>query len=269
MARAIWKGSLSFGLVNVPVELHTATRSQRPRLRMLHRADSSPVEYQRICSKERKPVDWKDIVKGYEYAKGRFVILSNEDFEAAALKRSRTIDILDFVKDDEIDDRYFESCYYVTPADGAERSYSVLREALRKTGKAGIGRVMLRNVQHLAAISVVDRAIVLTVMRFADELIAAETLRLPASNVDARELKLAESLIDTLTTTWDPAKYRDDYHDQLMRVIAAKMKGKRIELPAPEKPQKADVVDLMTRLRESLAQTKKKTGRRKTRRTAA
>jgi DNA end-binding protein Ku len=269
MPRAIWKGSLSFGLVNVPVELHTATRGHRPRLHMLHRADASPIEYQRICRKDGKPVAWKDIVKGYEYAKGRFVILTAEDLETAALKRSRAIDIVDFVKDDEIDDRYFENSYYLTPADGAERSYVVLRDALRKSGKAGIGRVMLRNVQHLAAVTAIDRALVLSILRFADELVAPASLRLPASKSDAREVTLAESLIDTLTTTWDPSRYRDDSHENLMRVIRAKMKGKKIELPAPERQPSAGVADLMTRLRESLAQSRKKMPRKRTRRTAA
>src|SRR5262245_44679285 len=144
MARAIWKGSLSFGLVNIPVELFTAVRDSRPRFRLLHRADESPVEYQRVCRREGKPVAWEDLVNGYEYAKGQFVTLTKDDFEQAALEKSRTVDVLEFVEGTAVDDRYFEQPYYLVPAKGAERAYAVLREALRKSGKIGIARIILR-----------------------------------------------------------------------------------------------------------------------------
>ena len=141
MARALWKGAISFGLVNIPIELHTAVRDNRPRFRMLHAADKSPIKFERVCAREGKPVAWEDLVKGYEYEKGRFVVLSKEDFRTAALEKSRTVDILDFVNADEIDDRFFETPYYVLPTKGGERAYALLREAIRESGRIGIANV--------------------------------------------------------------------------------------------------------------------------------
>jgi DNA end-binding protein Ku len=257
MSRAIWKGSLAFGLVNVPVELHPAVRDHRPRFRLLHGKDRSPIENQRVCRKEGKPVAWDDLVKGYEVERGRFVVLTKEDFETAALERSRTVDIMDFVDEVDIDDRFFETSYFMVPTRGAEHAYAVLREALRKSGKVGIGRVILRNVQHLASIGTVDRALVLTLMRFADELVDADTFSLPGPKVEAREIKLAESLMEHLASKWEPERYTDEYQQNLMRVIKAKMKGKAPKLAEPEEPRSAEVIDLMTRLRQSLGQSPK------------
>ncbi|MGH8723000.1 MAG: Ku protein, partial [Burkholderiales bacterium] len=171
MARAIWKGSIAFGLVNIPVELHTAVRDSRPRFRMLHAEDKSPVRFERICAREGKPVAWEELVKGYEYEKGRFVVLTKEDFRTAALEKSRTVDIRSFVKAEEIDDRFFESSYFMTPAKGGERAYALLREAIRQAGRVGIATIVLRDAQHLAAVEVVKNAMVLTLMRYAEELV--------------------------------------------------------------------------------------------------
>src|SRR5882724_3745893 len=170
MARAIWTGSLSFGLVNIPVELHVAVRDHRPRFRMLHAADKSPVQFTRVCARDGQTVAWEDLVKGYEYTKGHFVVLTKEDFQAAAVEKTRTVDIVDFVKSDEIDDRFFETPYYVVPAKGGERAYALLREAIRESGRIGVATFILRDAQHLAAVEVIEHAIVLSVMRFADEL---------------------------------------------------------------------------------------------------
>jgi DNA end-binding protein Ku len=254
MPRAIWKGSLAFGLVNVPVELHTAVRDSRPRFRMLHRQDESPIEYQRVCRRDGKPVAWEDLVKGYEYAKGQFVVLTKDDFETAAIEKSRTIEILEFVDGEEIDDRYFEQPYYLAPAKGAEHAYAVLREALRKSGHVGVTRFIMRETQHLAALEVADDAMVLTMMRFAEELVDTAPLNLPdQSKVGSKDLQLAQQLLDTLTAKWEPEKYKDEYRANLMRVIDAKIKGKKPELEAePTGPGRADVVDLMERLRKSL-----------------
>src|SRR6266511_3862823 len=171
MARALWKGSISFGLVNIPIELYTAVRDHRPKFRMLHAKDKSPVRFQRVCVRDGQPVAWEDLVKGYEYQKAHFVVLTKEDFQAAALDKTRTVDIIDFVKADEIDDRFFETPYYLVPAKGGERAYALLREAIRDTGRIGIAKFILRETQHLAAVEVIQNAIVLTVMRFADELV--------------------------------------------------------------------------------------------------
>lgn len=268
MARALWKGSVAFGLVNVPVELHPAVRDHRPRFRLLHAKDESPVEYRRVCRKEGKPVAWEDLVKGYEVERGRYVLLTKEDFETAALERSRTVDVLDFVNEVDIDDRFFESSYFMVPSRGAEHAYAVVREALRKSGKVGIGRFILRDVQHLAAVGAVGRALVLTLMRFADELVDPNTLALPDAKIDAREIKLADSLIDHLTSEWEPTKYTDQYQENLMRVIKSKLKGKKPKLVEPTERRSAEVIDLMTRLRESLERSPKGRGKKTTRATA-
>jgi DNA end-binding protein Ku len=258
MPRALWKGTLSFGLVSIPVELHNAVRDARPRFRLLHAKDKSPISYERVCRKEGKAVAWDELVKGYEYQKGHFITLTKEDFETAALEKSRVIDVLDFVAEAEIDPRFFDVPYYIVPAKGSDRAYAVLRAALTDAGKVGIGRVMLREVQHLAGIAVVEDAIVLTLMRFADELIDEGTLSFPKkTEIRPKELQLAKSLVDSMTSEWDPAKYRDEYTDNLMKVLKAKMKGKTARLEAAEPRQSAEVIDLMTRLRESLAQSKR------------
>jgi DNA end-binding protein Ku len=252
--RSMWKGAISFGLVTVPVELQTAVRSHRPRFRLLHAKDKSPVEYQRVCRRDGKPVAWEDLVKGYEYEPGHFVVLTKDDFETAALEKSRRIDILDFVEASEIDERFFDVPYYVTPGKGGERAYAVLREALRESGKVGVGRVILRQVQHLAAVTVVDEALVLNLMRFADELVDESTFSLPGRKVDSRELGLAQQLIGGLTATWEPEKYKDDYRDNLMKVIKNRMSGRKAKLVEQEIEPSGKVLDLMERLRASLEQ---------------
>jgi DNA end-binding protein Ku len=264
MPRAIWKGSLAFGLVNVPIELHTAVRDSRPRFRMLHRQDESPIEYQRVCRRDGKPVAWEDLVKGYEYAKGQFVVLTKDDFETAALEKSRTVEILEFVNGEEIDDRYFEQPYYLAPAKGAERAYAVLREALRKSGQIGVARFIMRETQHMAALEVSGDALVLTMMRFAEELVDTAPLNLPdKSLVRDKEMDMAVQLVSSLSGTWRPEQYKDEYRENLMRVIEAKLKGKRPKLEAEAAgPGRAEVVDLMERLRKSLQLSEQRGGAR-------
>src|SRR5712671_7474626 len=199
MARALWKGSISFGLVNIPIELHTAVRDHRPKFRMLHAKDKSPVKYERVCIRDGHAVAWEDLVKGYEYAKGQCVILTKEDFKAAAVEKTRTIDIIDFVTAESIDDRYFETPYYLVPSKGGEQAYALLREALRETERIGIAKFMLRDTQHLAAIEPIENAIVLSLMRFADELADVETLSLSTRPpFKAAELEMAKTLVNTL-----------------------------------------------------------------------
>src|SRR4030095_14554888 len=170
MARAIWKGSIAFGLVNIPVEVYSATRDHRPKFRLLHAKDEEPVRYERVCQKDGKPVAWEDLVKGYEYAKHQFVVLSKDDFKTAALEKTKTVDILDFVDPADVDERYFETPYYLQPGKGADRAYALLRRAIRGSGKVGIAKIILRDAQHLAALEAIGEALVLTMMRFADEL---------------------------------------------------------------------------------------------------
>src|SRR5436305_8533246 len=181
MARALWKGSITFGLVNIPIELHTAVRDHRPHFRMLHATDKSPVRFERVCIRDGHPVAWEDLVKGYEYEKGHFVVLAKDDFQAAAVEKTRTVDIVDFVKADEIDDRFFETPYYLVPVKGGERAYGLLREAIRESGRIGIAKFILREAQHLAAVEVIENAIVLTMMRFADELVDVSQFAVPGN----------------------------------------------------------------------------------------
>ena len=259
MPRALWKGSISFGLVNIPIELHTAVRNHRPKFRMLHAKDKSPVKFERVCVRDGKPVAWEDLVKGYEYEKGHFVVLTKEDFQAAALSKTRTVDIIDFVEADEIDDRFFETPYYLTPTKGGERAYALLREAIRESGRVGIAKFILRDAQHLAALEVIEDALVLTMMRFADELVDTKPFEFPSTQgIRKPELEMAKALVNNLAAEWDPSKYTDEYRDNLMKVIKAKMKGKTFEVDAEAEPRETKVVDLMERLRQSLAQSGKK-----------
>src|SRR3954451_24758314 len=255
MARALWKGSISFGLVNIPIELHTAVRNHRPKFRMLHAKDKSPVRFERVCITDGRPVGWDELVKGFEYAKGRFVIMTKEDFQAAAVEKTRTIDIIDFVSADAIDDRFFETPYYLVAAKGGERAYALLREAIRDSGRIGIAKFILRDAQHLAAVEVIGNALVLSVMRFADELADPKPLAFPASEgIRKPELDMAKALVNSLAAEWEPEKYTDQYLENLMRIIKGKAKGKKVTLEARETPRKGEVVDLMERLRRSLDQ---------------
>ena len=261
MPRSIWKGAITFGLVNIPVEVHSAvSSSDRISFRLLHKKDNSTIKYERVCAKEEKAVPWDEIVKGYEYSKGKYVILEEEDFRAAAIESTKTIDIQDFVKSDEIDPRYFESPYYLLPQKGGEKAYALLREAIRNTGMVGIGNVTMRsNSMHLIGIKVVEEALVMNIMRFADELVDTSSFTFPtAENVRPAELQMAEQLVNTLADEFAPEKYSNVYRDNLMRIINDKMKGKKITVEEPAEPEPTNVIDLMARLQESLAQGKKK-----------
>jgi DNA end-binding protein Ku len=256
MARALWKGSISFGLVNIPIELHTAVHNHRPKFRMLHAKDKSPVRFERVCLRDGHPVAWEDLVKGYEYEKGHFVVVTSEDFKAAALEKTRTIDIIDFVKSDEIDDRFFETPYYLLPAKGGERAYALLREAVRESGRVGVAKFILRDAQHLAAVEVIENALVLTMMRFSDELVDAKSFEFPSeAGIRKPELDMAKALVNSLAAEWDPAKYTDQYRENLLRIIKGKLKGKKVKLAEAAEPRQAEVVDLMERLRRSLEQS--------------
>ena len=279
MARALWKGSIAFGLVNIPVELHTSVRDSRPRFRLLHADDKSPVKFERVCAREGKAVAWDELVKGYEYEKGRFVVLTKEDFKAAALEKSRTIDIRAFVKEVEIDDRFFETSYYLVPPKGAEKAYALLREAIRDTGLVGIATIVLREAQHLAALQIVGNAMVLTQMRYAEELVDTDAYTFPpAKDIRKAELDMARTLVENLKDKWDPSQYTDEYRKNLMKIVKARMRGKDPDLEAAPEPEQAEVVDLMERLRASLqgaggarkkaARTEKTTARTKRKRAA-
>jgi DNA end-binding protein Ku len=253
---AIWKGALTFGLVNIPVELRTAVRADHISFRMLREEDLSAIKYERVAEADGEPVPWDEIVKGYEYEKGKFVIVTDEDFKTAALEASKAIDILNFVSEEEIDPRYFDTPYFLVPAKGAEKPYALLREAIRKTGTVGIGKIIIRQKQHLAGIKVVGDAMVLEIMRFQNELVESDEFTFPESKlVRPQELHMAEQLVQNLAEPFDPSKYTDEYRANLMRVIKAKIEGKNPNLKAPARePADSGVLDLMSKLRASLDQ---------------
>jgi DNA end-binding protein Ku len=255
---AIWKGSIAFGLVNVPVELRTAVRDDHIAFRLLHKKDNTPVKYERVRSDNGKEVPWSDIVKGYERDKGEFVVLTDEDFKAAAVERSESIDITDFVDADEIDPRFFETPYFIVPGKGGTKAYAVLREAMRKENVVGIGMIILRQKQHLVGLHATGEAIVLEIMRFANEIVPASEYSFPpAGEAKEKEIELATKLIEALHGPFEPEKYIDQYRANLLRIIDAKAKGKKAQLPSG-KPEWGDgkVLDLMQKLEASLRQGK-------------
>ena len=253
MARALWSGSLSFGLVNIPVEIHTAVRDKGPHFRMLRKKDRSRIQFQRIAEKDGEVVEWDDIVKGYEFAKGQFVVLTPEDFERAALEKDRVIDIQDFVQADAVDDRYFDKPYYLLPGKGGDKAYALLREAIRESGRIGVAKFVLRSKQRLAAIEAIGDALVLSTMRFRDELAKLEEYDFPAGRgVEKKQLQLAQRLIEEFASEWDPERYTDDYRQNIMKVVEAKREKTKPDLQPEADPQSAQVIDLMERLRKSL-----------------
>jgi len=267
---SIWNGSLTFGLVHVPVEMKTAVRSDHISFRMLHAEDLSPIKYERVCQADGEPVPWNEVVKGYEYTKGKFVVLTDEDFKKAALDSSRTIDIIDFVRDDEIDPRFFETPYYLLPTKGGDKPYALLREAMRESGVVGIGKVIIRKTQHLVGVRVVGDALVLELMRFANELVDVKEFSFPGTDtLREQELSMAKQLVENLAEPFDPAKYTDDYRSNLMKLIRAKMKGKKVTAaePLPEE-EDTTVLDLMTRLQASLEEGRATKGGRGKKRVA-
>jgi len=262
--RAIWKGSISFGLVNIPIALYPATRREELSFRLLRKGDLSPVNYKRVAEKDGKEVPWEQIVKGYEYEKGKYVVLRDEDFQRVDLEATQTVDIQDFVDQDEIDPMFFYKPYYLEPQKGGDKAYALLRDALEDSNKVGIAKVVIKTRQYLAGVKPEDGALVLELMHFADELADTEKLHVPKKmEVGKREMNMAKSLIDSMSSKWEPEKYRDDYREALMEVIEEKVEagGKEIEEKPRKAPKPTKVIDLVSVLQKSLEQTgaKKKT----------
>lgn len=267
MARAIWTGTVGFGLVQIPVALHAAEDRAELEMTLLDKRNFSPVGYERINKKTGKEVDWSNIVKGYEHSSGKFVILTDHDFAEANVEATKQIDILDFVELSEVDPRYLDRPYYLTPQKSGRKSYALLREVLKRTGKAGIGKVVIRTRQHLAAVVAHDDALLLVLMRFADELRDAKGLELPSTNLKSlgitpKELSMAERLVQGMVSKFEPEKYEDDYRRDLLRLIQRKVKaGELNTIPEVEKsktraPRVAPPVDLAELLAQSLAGSK-------------
>jgi DNA end-binding protein Ku len=262
MARAFWKGAISFGLVYIPVELYSATHSATIDLDYLDKRDFSPVGYQRYNKRTGKLVEWKDIVRGYQYKKGQYVALSDEDFRQANTKASQTIEITSFTDATSITPEYYDTPYWLAPQKGGQKVYALLREALKRTGKVAIANVVVRTRQHLAVLLPEDDILELNTLRFPDEIRTAEDMGVEVpgakqAGLAPREISMAEKLIEEMTEPWKPQKYRDTYREDLMKRINEKVRNKETHtLTAPEetsKPRKtAEIIDLMAVLKQSL-----------------
>jgi DNA end-binding protein Ku len=263
MPRSIWSGSISFGLVNVPVRLYSAVQEHKLRFHFVHEKDSSPIGYEKICKKEGKPVADDEIVKAFEFEKGEYVFMDDEDFEAAKVEGYKAIDIVDFVPYEDIDPIYFAHTYYVGPDRGAEKPYSLLVKAMEGSELAGIAKFVMRDRQNLGALRVRDGVITLEQLRYADEIRDVAEIKASRTRVSSEELKMAERLIESFTTEWKPEKYKDTYRDELCAIIRAKRKGKEVHA-APEVEEEAPT-DLLTALRESVERSRGTTKARKRR----
>ena len=257
MPRAIWSGAISFGLVNVPIKLFTATSQKDVRFHQLHDKDGARIQQKRVCSKDGEEVPMEHIVKGYEVSRDKYVLITPEELDALDPKATRTVDILDFVDLDEIDPVYFDSTYYMVPEKGAGKAYALLLEAMRKSKKVAIARVVLRQKQHLVALRPLRNALSMETMLYADEVVSPETLEgLPEDvEVTDRELAMAQQLIDSLADEFKPERYRDDYRERVLEMIERKAEGQEI-VAAEEEEEQAPVVDLMAALEASLAAAK-------------
>lgn len=260
MARAIWSGSISFGLLNVPVRLYSAVARRNIALREIRESDNARIKHRRVAEGTDEEVPYEEIVKAYEITPGRYVPLTKDEMSALAPEKTRAIEVQDFVDIEEIDPMYFDSPYYLGPADGAEKAYSLLGAAMEKSGKAAIARFVFRNKEHLAAIRATNGVLTLTTMRFADEVVPPSELddALPQKQgkVAKKEQEMAEKLIDSLSTEFEPSSYRDEYREQLLELIERKAEGKEIVAPETEEPQPTKAPDLMAALEESIAAVK-------------
>jgi DNA end-binding protein Ku len=256
MARPIWSGTISFGLVSVPVKMYSATESKELRFHFLHKDDLEPIGYDKVRKDTGEHVDPDDIVRGFEVEKGRYVELTEEDLDRLDIELTHSIDICDFVDIDEIDPIYFRKAYYLLPEEGAEKPYRLLLAALEETGKVGIAKVVIRNKQHLAALRPWEGVLLLETMYFADEIRKPESVD---GKVELRkpEIEMARSLVENLSDTFDPEKYDDTYRKELLALLKEKAETGEISEPREEKPEEGEVVDLMAALRESVERTKR------------
>src|SRR6266481_7014706 len=260
MARPIWSGSISFGLVNVPVKLVSATSPKEVRFHMLHDKDGGRIQEKRVCAIDGEEVPWEHIVKGFEVSKGRYVTVARKELDAFAPKATRSIDIEDFVDLHQIDPIYYDHSYYLVPDRGAARPYALLLEAMKRTGKVGVGQFVLRTKQYLAAVRPMGRALALSTMLYADEVVDQDELEgLPGSEAKPREkeLRMAEQLVESLATGFDPKKYQDTYREQLLALLERKAEGEEIVAEPAEEEPRGKVVNLMDALAKSLAATRK------------
>ncbi len=257
--RSIWKGAISFGLVNIPVRLYTASRAKELSFVLLHKKDFSQIRYARMCKEEDKEVPWNEVVKGYEYETGDYVVLDDKDFEKMAGKKSKTIEIVQFADEDEIDSIYYVKPYFLECEKNGEKAYSLLRDALKKSKKVAIARYVLKNHEHLAVIKCHEDMLVLNELRYQAELIEPKDLEIPHAKTNAKELMMAMQLIDQLTGSFNPKAYKDTYTEQVKALIKQKAKGKPIHPKSgKEKLQPSKIHDIMSLLQESLEKKPKR-----------
>ena len=271
-SRAIWKGSIDFGLVNIPVRLHSAENTHSLSFDLLDKRDFSRVRYRRVNEKTGKEVPWDDIIKGYEYKKGEYVALSDADFARANVEATQTISITDFVDASSVSPIYYDKPYYLAPLKNGQRAYALLREVLHNTGKVGIAKVVIRSREHLAMVLAEGAALILELLRFPDELRDPARLDVPkpgakGAAISAQEIKMAERLVETMIGKWQPEKYRDEYRDDLMKIVDEKVESGKTKIvetatPAAPRQQRGKVVDIMHLLRQSVEQAGKR-GQRK------
>jgi DNA end-binding protein Ku len=256
MPRPIWSGSISFGLVNVPVKLFSATSPKEVRFHMVHDKDGGRIQQKRVCSVDGEEVPWEHIVKGFEISKGRYVTVTKDELAAFNPKATRSIDIEDFVDLSQIDPIYYDHTYYLVPDRGAARPYALLREAMRKTGKVGVGQFVLRTKQYLAAVRPMEKALALSTMLYADEIVSVDELEgVPGAEAKPREkeLHMAEQLVESLAAEFDPKKYKDTFREQVLALLERKAEGEEIVAEPTEEEPRGKVVNLMDALAKSLA----------------
>jgi len=260
MAHAIWSGAINFGLVTIPVKLFTAVRTDELSFNMLHAKDEGRIKYERICSVDGKPVPWDEIVKGYEYEKGQYVVLTDDDFKKVNPEATQSVDILEFVDLDTINPMFFDKPYYLEPSKQGKHAYALLREALNESNKVAIARVVIRTKEYIAAVKPIGEALVLELMHWANEIVEESTLELPGKEkLPEAEMKMARMLIDTMSVAaFEPDKFKNKYHDELLAMIEARAQGK--ELPKAKKAAapRSKVVNLMDVLAQSLEESKKR-----------
>jgi DNA end-binding protein Ku len=262
MPRSIWSGAISFGLVNVPVKLYSAVSRKTVRFNQLHEKDGARIQQKRFCSQEDEEVPWEEIVKGYEIGPDRYVLITNEELEAVEPKKTRTIDIEDFVDLDEIDPIFYDHPYYLAPGTGAAKPYKLLLDAMKDANKVAIARVVIRSKEALTAIRPVGDVLAMSTMLFHDEVVPSESLdevdTVQEADTTKRELEMARQLIESLSSEFDPSKYRDEYREAVLEMIERKAEGEEIVLQPAEEPE--PVPDLMAALEASVAAAKKDGG---------
>lgn len=258
--RALWKGAITFGLVTIPVSVFPATRREELKLRLLRASDQSPVNYKRVAEADGKEVSWDQIVKGYEYEKGKFVILKDEDFARVDVEATQTVDIMNFVSLDDVDPLLFYKPYFLEVGKGGDKAYVLLREALLASGKIAIAKVVIRSRQHLGAVKPQKKGLMLELMHFPREMVDVSEFQEPAEKpIGKPEMNMATQLIESMTKEWNPEEYTDEYHEALEKMIEEKIEHPDAEAPAPTKRRKTtNVIDLVAVLQQSLQQTKAK-----------